>query len=161
MRLSLRACVLVAALAGLAAPAAAQQVWTAASDRHLDGMRGGFATPSGLMVSFGIARTVRIDGQVVSHTSVRIDDLGRITAQQARQLAQGAAGLTVVQSGTGTRVLTLPGPGLAGLVIQNTQDQRHIQALTVIDAGTNGLGLLQAQNFHRSLMEALQGSLGR
>lgn len=148
----LAACVLPAA--------AADQVWTAAPDALLADMRGGFALPGGFMVSFGIVRTVQVDGQVVSQTSLQIPDLRAITVDQARQLGQ-AADLMLVQTGPGNAFQPLQAPALPGIVIQNTESNRRLQALTEITATANTLRALQALNLNQVLGDALRGALGR
>jgi hypothetical protein len=141
------------------AAAAESQEWTAAPDSSLAALRGGFATDSGLVVSFGIARTVQIDGQVVSRTSFGIDGLTQAGTQQARALAQGAGQFAIVQNGTGNSVAPLRAQPLAGLLLQNTESNRLLQAATVIDVTSNSLGLMQRLNFNQSLSDALR--LGR
>jgi len=152
---------LVAAMVVGGAPARADQVWTASPDDQLAQMRGGFALTGELMVSFGIVRTVLVDGQVVSQTALHIPDLRSITAEQAQQLGRQSAGLGLVQSGPGNtfeppRVAALP-----GLVIQNTQNNRQLQAITEITATANSMRMLQGINFNQALSDALKGAVGR
>ncbi|MBK6006397.1 hypothetical protein JJB11_09865 [Ramlibacter ginsenosidimutans] len=150
---------LVAALA--AGSACADQAWMTTGDDLLADMRGGFALPDGLMVSFGIVRTVLIDGQVVSQTALQIPDVRSITVDQARQLGQQLAGVAVVQNGT-ANTLQLPHPDAApGFVIQNSENNRTLQAITEITASTNTLRTLQGMNLNRTLSDALKGALGR
>jgi hypothetical protein len=153
-------------------------------------MRGGFATPEGLLVSFGIIRTVLIDGAVVARTAIQIDDLRTITVDQARQLREQAGGFAIVQNGGGNTVnglaqgttpaqlvqfvqpagSTQAGQALQptqsiqlapGIVIQNTENNRTLQAMTEINAGTNGMRMLQGINLFQTLNDALKGALGR
>lgn len=149
-----------ACAAGATLPAAAQQVWTAVPDASLASMRGGFALGSGLVVSFGIARTVQVDREVVSQTSFRIDDLQGITPQQAAQLAQ-VGNLAVVQRGAGNRIDSVDGVLLPGLVIQNSESNRQLQALTVIDVSTNSLRMLRDLDLGHALSDALKSGLAR
>jgi hypothetical protein len=140
--------------------ARAQQPWTTAGDAVLAQMRGGFALAPGLMVSFGIVRTVRIDGDIVSHTRVHVEDLRSITADQARQIAQQVGSVTLVQNGAGNTV-QLPAAQLApGIVVQNTENNRRLQAVTELNATSNGMGLLQGINRNQALGDALKGALG-
>lgn len=157
----LRTLVAAGCLAALSmtAQSGGAQLWTATPDATLASMRGGFATPSGLMVSFGIVRTVQIDGLVVSHTSLQIHDMQNITPQQARDLAQ-ATSLAIVQNGAGNKANGLASLAVPGVVIQNTESNRNIQSVTVIDAATNSLGMLQGLNFNQTLNDALRGALG-
>lgn len=151
--------VLGAAVGIACATARADQLWSASADGVLASMRGGFALPDGLMVSFGIVRTVTIDGQVVSQTALNIPDLRSITVEQARQL--GASGLQIVQNGPGNSVQLPQGAMLPGLVVQNSESNRRLQALTEITAGTNTLRALQGMNLSQTLSDALKGGVGR
>lgn len=165
----------------------AEQIWTAAPDTQLENMRGGFGPAPGLLVSFGIVRTVRVDGDIVARTAVHIEDLRSITVTQARQLSEQILATTLVQVGSGNVVqasapaasrpastgAAAPAPAPApvpaplppvapGLVIQNTENNRQLQAVTEIHAGTtNGLRVLQGINFNQTLTDALKGALGR
>lgn len=151
--------VLGATFAIACAHARADQFWSATGDGVLASMRGGFALPDGLMVSFGIVRTVTIDGQVVSQTALNIPDLRNITVEQARQL--GASGLQIVQNGPGNIVQLPRGAMLPGLVVQNSESNRRLQALTEITAGTNTMRALQGMNLDQTLSDALKGAVGR
>ena len=154
------AALLAAAACACGVPAQADQVWTAAPDTVLAGMRGGFALDSGLLVSFGIVRTVLADGQLVARTALQIPDVRQMTGAQAQQLAGQAAGLVVVQSGAGNSFQPLQG-ALPGIVVQNTQGNRQLQSITEITATTNTLRMLQGLNLNQALRDALTGGLAR
>ncbi len=64
--------------------------WLAVSNNNLDGMRGGFATGTGLMVSFGIERAVYINGNLATSTSFNIPDVSKLAVDQARITANQA-----------------------------------------------------------------------
>ena len=149
------------ATAMVVAPARADQVWDATPDGVLDQMRGGFALPDGLMVAFGIVRTVQVDGVIVSQTSLNIPDLRSITADQAQQLGRQVTGLGlgVVQTGTGNTLEVPQTQTLPGIVIQNTESNRTLQAITEITATTNSMRMLQGLNLNQALSDALK--LGR
>jgi hypothetical protein len=147
----------VAAACGFAR-AAEGQLWTAASDAQLDQMRGGFALAPDLMVSFGIVRTVRIDGEIVAHSALHIPDIRAMTPAQAVQLGEAARGLTI-QNGAGNSAnVALP---LPALVIQNTESNRQLQAVTEITAATNSLRMSYSLSLSRTLSDALAGGIGR
>jgi hypothetical protein len=152
---------LAAAAALCGVPAGADQHWTATGDSVLAQMRGGFALANGLTVSFGIVRTVQVDGQIVSQTSLNIPDVRGITADQMQQLGRQAAGLTIVQVGAGNTAQAPQSTVLPGLLIQNTENNRQLQAVTEINASTNSLRMLQGMNLNQSLSDALKGALGR
>jgi hypothetical protein len=140
------------------ASAAPNQLWTAAPDAQLEQMRGGFALAPDLMVSFGIVRTVRIDGAVVAHTALQIEDLRTITLTQARQLGDATRGITVQNGAGNTANVALP---LPAIVIQNTESNRQLQAVTEITAATNSLRMSHALQWNRTLSDALAGGIGR
>ena len=140
------------------ASAAQSQLWTAAPDTQLEQMRGGFALAPDLMVSFGIVRTVRIDGAVVAHTALQIEDLRTITLTQARQLGDATRGITVQNGAGNTANVALP---LPAIVIQNTESNRQLQAVTEITAATNSLRMSHALQWNRTLSDALAGGIGR
>lgn len=136
------------------------EVWTAAADSTLANMRGGFALPSGLNVSFGIVRTVQIDGVVVSHTAFQMtaSDLQNMTPQQAKELAQ-ATSMVVVQNGPGNTAQGVDTQA-GGLLLQNTRDGAKLQTTTIIDAATNSLGMLRGLNLNQMLNDVSKGALG-
>ena len=130
--------------------------WTAIAPERLDAMRGGYALPSGLEVSFGFERQAWVNGELVSAIRVDIPDVARMSEAQARELSLLQQG-QLVQVGPGN---VHAATGGAGLVIQNTLDGARIHVQTTVDAGTNALGLLQAMNFSDALGRAGLGPAG-
>ena len=130
--------------------------WKAVAPERLEAMRGGYALPSGLVVSFGFERQVRVDGELVAAVRVDIPDVGRMSEAQAHDLAQLQQG-QLLQIGPGN---VHQATGGAGLVIQNTLDGARIHVQTTVDAGTSALGLLQAINFSDALGRAGLGPAG-
>ena len=129
--------------------------WRPVDPAALDAQRGGFVMPSGLQVSFGFERTVHVDGALVSSLRVQVADVGRITADEAAQLA--TLGRTqLVRIGAGN----VAPADVAGLVIQNSLDGQRIQVQSTLDAGSNALGLLQALNTAQALQDAAATSVG-
>ena len=51
-------------------------------------MRGGFQLPSGATLSFGIERVVYVNGELAASTAVRVADLSRLSAEEARALGE-------------------------------------------------------------------------
>ena len=135
--------------------------WAAVRNEQLGEMRGGFDSGAGLNVSFGIVRSVMINGDLVTKTSFHLPDVTKITAEQA-QLASTAIGqMNIVQNGSGNSVAVATNSQFrAATVIQNSLNDQWIQTLTVINAGVNSLGLLNAINTQNVLKEALLGSIG-
>lgn len=134
------------------AHASAPAQWRAIDPALLDEMRGGMVLPGGMMLSFGIERLVHVNGELVASMSLHIDDIARITPDQARDLARINEGL-VVQVGQGTY---FEGPvGAGALVVQNTLDGQDIRASTVLDLSVDTLGTLMQLNTSAALQEAL------
>ena len=135
--------------------------WVPASDEQLAGQRGGFETKTGLAVSFGIVRTVAINGDVVSKTSFNFQDMGNITAQEVRLATQAMAqsGVLQVGGGNGTQT-TVSAPGVPATVVQNSLNGQNIQALTLISTSVNSLGLFKSSNAQTTLRDALMGTMG-
>ena len=85
-------------------PAQGGEVWLAASNKTLDGMRGGFDVGAGLMVSFGVVRSIAINGNLLVTTSFNIADLSKITPVQAAFISQQVGALNLIQNGPGNTV---------------------------------------------------------
>lgn len=137
-------------------------VWLAASDHTLDQLRGGFDLGKGLMVSFGISRAVSINGQLVTSTQFQINDFTRLTSQQVTSVSQlRGAQAQVVSNGPGNKVdpsaLTVP----FSTFVQNTLSNQTIRSETVIQASSNGLGLIKNLNLQQSLNDAINHAIGQ
>src|SRR3546814_15684065 len=64
--------------------------WVPVDPALLDDLRGGFQLPSGLLVSFGIARVAWVNGELVSYLPVDIPDVARMTPAEAEALSRPA-----------------------------------------------------------------------
>lgn len=118
---------IVGALSGLAllaVPAfslALRDLWPGlgrpVADQRLAAIRGGFTTASGAQFSFGIERTVTINGDVVAVTRLVLDNLQNLMLGQT-PTAQFATTLgTVIQSGPGNSApAAATGSALTGVV---------------------------------------------
>ena len=142
------------------APAQGATQWLALSDSKLDSMRGGFSAMPGVMVSFGITRTVLVNGVLAGSSGFQIADLRSISTAQAEQLARQTASINLVHIGAGNIGTPSGQPGIAGvawspLVIQNTLNDQKIQSTTEINAATNGLSILKTLNLNQTLNDAL------
>lgn len=136
--------------------------WPVASDAELDALRGGFDSGDHLAVSFGLVRSVSINGELVSETRFVLPDLAHVTAEQAQVVSAALGSAQIVQNGLGNqldRQSDLAQHALA-TVVQNSLNNQAIRTLTVIDAGVNSLGLLQSLNTQGTLRDALIGALG-
>lgn len=136
--------------------------WVSVSDHYLDTLRGGFDIGQRLRLSFGIERSVTINGQLVSQVQFNLPDVTRIQADTAKSVsdALAAAGI-VLQNGPGNQVAN--NTGIAGttapLVIQNSLNDQSISSRTVINTSVNSMSLFKAGNFQIGLKDALLGSL--
>lgn len=130
--------------------------WMPASDAQLDKARGGFNLDTGLNVSFGIIRTVTINGDLVSRTNFDLPDITRINSDQARLVRTALGDSGLIQNGTGNFIDAGIVTGLNGsTVIQNSLNDQQIQTLTVINTGVNSLGLLKSINTQGVLRDSL------
>ena len=119
------------------------------SEKVLDRMRGGFQSdPNGPMMSFGIQRSVYINGQLVSSTVLTIPNLLQLTNNPSNAF-------TLVQNGAGNAMTTHPSslPPLM-TVIQNSLDHQTIQNQTVINATVAALSLNRALALGNAVSQA-------
>jgi hypothetical protein len=112
-------------------------------------MRGGFQSdPNGPMISFGIQRSVYINGQLVNSTVLHIPDV--------LQLANNSGNaFTLIQNGAGNAMTTHPSslPALM-TVIQNSLDHQTIQHQTVINATVAALSVSRALALGNAVSQA-------
>lgn len=180
VRAAVRLCLLgTLAFSANAAPPAQDTLWMAVGDQTLDSLRGGFRMGDGLMVSFGISRAVYINGALITETTLNIGRMADITPAQATQLSQKLATLNLVQNGpgntfasgpsstttsspeaTGATVTTIAGSS-TGTLIQNSLNNQQIRYQTIINASSNGLGMVRSMNLNSTLTEAIQRSIGQ
>ena len=132
------------ALAALALPARAGGLFDHPVDAAtLGSIRGGFATPDGgLIVSFGVSRSISADGSPVAS-------------------ATDASTLLVLQRGAGNRFDVAPGATAAATVIQNSLDNQKLQTVTTLDVTTNSLQAFRGAAFAATLRSSLTDSLRR
>ena len=129
--------------------------WLAMSDSQLDEMRGGFSVQPGVMVSFGIMRTVQRNGVLVSSSGFQITDLRSITGAQAERLSKQTAGVSLVHNGAGNTFTTPFQAGIPAVVVQNTLNVQPIQSVTEINAVSSGQSILKGINLNQTLNDAL------
>jgi hypothetical protein len=106
------------------------------SEDVLDRMRGGFQiNPNGPIMSFGIEKSVYLNGRLITSTVLNIPDLLQLTNNTSNAF-------TLIQNGTGnampTNISSLPA---LMTVIQNTLDNQTIQNQTVINATVAALSM--------------------
>lgn len=137
-------------------PISALDDWLAIDSALLDQMRGGFTVEPGLKISFGIERSVSINGALQTVTKFDFQDAGKFAANG---LSAGA--LQLIQNGLGNSFL--PGDlsqSSAATFIQNSLNNQTIQSLTVINASTNSLALMKGMNLHTTLQDAVTHTTG-
>lgn len=151
--------------AGVARPAdaAGQGVqgarWMPVTENRLASLRGGFDSGGGLVMSLGITRSVIVNGNVLSATTMNIADMSHLSAEQAGQASNALGAFNLVQNGPGN--VFLAGPmGQAGTVLQNTLNDQLLHTQTVINSTLNSAELLKNMNFQGSVRDALSGGLG-
>jgi hypothetical protein len=135
--------------------------WTAVSEKQLDAQRGGFDVGAGLAVSFGLVRSVMVNGEMVHQTSFNLPDLSQISSDQARVASAAIAESGLIQIGPSNFVDAGAMSGsLTGTLIQNSLNDQKIQSLTIINTGVNSMGLLKGINTQMALSDALISALG-
>ncbi|NMG74009.1 hypothetical protein [Aromatoleum diolicum] len=137
---------------------------TVVDDEVLDGLRGGFETPGGLMLSFGIERLVYINGELLSTTSLNVADLGRFVGGSADAGRMPTLGSTVglIQNGpNNTFDASIMASGAFATVIQNTLNDQTILSVTTINATVNSMDMMQANRIGDSLRSTVNSALFR
>jgi len=132
----------------------------------LAALRGGFTSPGGLLVSFGIAQATYVNGVLDSTNSFTVTQ-GSTGSSPALQVSSqmGNNGVRVVQIGpqgsntfqpSTTSTSCLP----ASLtVIQNTLNQQVITNSTVINASLTNMGLFRNINLSFALSQQMIGAM--
>ena len=116
------------------------------SESVLDRMRGGFQSSSnGPILSFGIERSVFLNGQLVAATALNIPDVTKFVTNPSSTV-------TLIQHGSGnamTRDLSALPPFTT--VIQNSLDHHTIQSQTVLNATVAALGWARSLDLGHAL----------
>lgn len=147
----------------LAPQPSGESIWLAASDQTLDTMRGGFDLGTGLMVSFGISRAVYVNGQLITSSTFQVGDLASLTPTQAAALGQQIstqAQAQVIKNGSGNTVELSTGAVPLATFIQNTVNNQTIRSQTIIDATSNGMGMVKGLNLQATINEAIANAIG-
>lgn len=135
-------------------------LWRTVGDQTLDQMRGGFDLGGGVVVSFGLARAVDINGVLVTTTSFQIADVSKITAAQATALNKQISTLNLVQNGPGNSFQPTASSSTVGTFVQNTLNNTNIQTRTLINSTTNGMSLAKGINTAATVRDSLLNSIG-
>ena len=126
----------------------------------LDDVRGGFGYGDNLLVTLGIDRLVRINGNVVEQSTLQFGDVGKLASGQSRLPADAAQGVRLIQNGQQSQVAAgFAGGALGGTVIQNSLNDQMISNQTTLRASVNNAGVVQTLNFNASLNQALNNAI--
>ena len=109
-------------------------------DRELDTMRGGFTSSNGLEVFFGIEQAVFIDGIVQVATNFNTSSIATMVPQKVNELSTLTTNVETISSQLNT-------------LVQNSQDQRVIDSITLINATVSNLGVFNQLNRLNSLLQ--------
>jgi hypothetical protein len=134
--------------------------WLPVPAATLEQYRGGFTNGSGLEFSLGLERLVSINGELVAHTTLQIDDVRAMTATQA-QAARDHLATGVIQNGANNQYFGSLDNTSAGMLVQNTLNDQTIRTQTVINSTLNSLSLLKDLNFQSTLRDAAIGAIGQ
>jgi hypothetical protein len=127
---------------------------TPVSEAALDHMRGGFqSNPNAPIMSFGIERSVMLNGQLVSSNVLNIPDLMKFAGDPSQTF-------THLQTGDGNALT----PGMSLLpahmtVLQNSLDNQRIQNHTIINATVEALSWARSLALGDALSQATVGAI--
>lgn len=132
---------LVAMLAIMAAPAAAQSPFddvVAMDDSQLAEERGGFSLPGGIELDMTIRQETSVDGELLLRSSYVLSDDGPVVSFE--QVSEGFTVTAVEEEAGGRIVIEMPGTQVShlmgratGSIIENTADNRTISTITTVD----------------------------
>ena len=138
------------------------------TDNELAAQCGGFSTQNGLLISFGIAQAMYVNGVLDSTNSFTVTQ-GNSDANPTFQVASqmGNNGLRVIQIGPQGSNTSQPSatpasgllPGGNVTVIQNTLNQQVITNSTVINASLANMSLFRDINLSAVLRQQTIGGL--
>jgi hypothetical protein len=159
------ACIALAAGLATAAPAPALagsddiREWTVAGDQEIGGMRGGYVTEGGLQFSFGVEKSILVDGILkASHSLNVVQDGSGVPRLAPGQSPDGLVKVVQIGPGNSFDPGTL-GPGFF-TVVQNSMDDKVITNLTKVQATLSVLGLCreigQADALNRRMIQSLR-----
>lgn len=133
--------------------------WGAVDGGELDDLRGGFISPSGLVISLGIERLVSINGALVARTSFELPAAGSIAGDAAEAARDALNNGGLIQNGPGNIAPVLSADALGAIVIQNTLNDQTIRSQTIINASVNSATLMQSLNFNDSVGQAIRDAV--
>ncbi|MDQ2819159.1 MAG: hypothetical protein M3Y65_01960 [Pseudomonadota bacterium] len=126
----------------------------------LDNVRGGFGYGDNLLVTLGIDRLVRINGNIVEQSTLQFGDVGKLASGETRLPADAAQGIRLIQNGQQSQIAAnLSNGALGGTIIQNSLNDQLISNQTTLRASINNAGVVQTMNFNASLNHALNSAI--
>ena len=126
----------------------------------LDAMRGGFGYGDNLLVTLGIDRMVRINGNVVDQSTVDFGEVGRLAGRAVHLSGDALQGVRLIQNGQVSQLASgLASGAIGGTILQNSLNDQMISNQTTIRASVNNAGVIQAMNFNASLTQALNSTI--
>lgn len=135
--------------------------WVAVDTTVLADMRGGFALETGLKISFGIERSVSINGTLLAATNFNIQNARAISHAPSTTHRVNQGTVQLIQNGLGNNFQ--PGQlsqAATATFIQNSLNGQTIQSQTVINVTTNSMDMMKNMNLHATLRDAITGSAG-
>lgn len=117
---------------------------------ELDGMRGGFALPGGIVVGFGFDITTAVNGLPIQRFTLATDGTLAVSGAPGAPPATGGGqplpvlAQTILNDGA-TRILTALDLGSAATIIANSADGQQITRRAVFSIEVDGLGAQLAQ----------------
>lgn len=142
------------------ASSAARPNWQAVGSETLEMYRGGFTTPAGLQLAFGIERLVTINGAVVAHTTWQIGDIKATTGDLDSAASVSLATGKIIQNGPGNVFTGSLDHIVAGTLVQNSLNDQTIRSQTIISSTVNSLSLLKDLNFQATVRDAAISAIG-
>lgn len=131
----------------------------AVADTLLDGIRGGFASAEGVLISFGIERVTYINGVLTTSTSFNLPP-NMLSADVSGQHRLIPDNFSQIQRGASNVNTTHVSPeGFRGTFIQNSLDNQSIRATTTINAITNTSQVMKSLNFGATMRDALGAAI--
>ncbi len=128
----------------------------------LDKIRGGFQTGEGLIITFGISRTVFVNGILESQASFNLPGHLNRTGPPLRTGGNDSTSLIVVQDGLESRIIR--GESALGrpetiTIVQNDLDNQIIQVKTEIDVRVLNSEIIRFQRLGFLLENEIRNSL--
>jgi hypothetical protein len=155
-RISLVALASLAWVGGAAAQEDNFQDLQAIGIDDLDRMRGGFFSEPGLKISIGIERSVLINGELVTSSTLTIPDLQLFSGTGIGRAALAGPAFALIQNGPGNTFNPVPSTMTSlGTAIQNTLNNQAIVGMTKINASVSNIDLVRSMDLSVSTSQMI------